>query len=142
MEEYIGVKKIKATRMNKGEAASLIGYKNDTCDLPDHALGYLVEYEGGYQSWSPKKVFDKAYIKVKLPSGGPVILLPDHLLRAYDEAIEVAGKAEKLRAFIETNEKYKALNDIEQNLMSQQLMAMEYYISAITLRMRQFTIKN
>lgn len=23
--------------------------------------GYLVEYEGGYQSWSPKDVFDAAY---------------------------------------------------------------------------------
>ena len=26
-----------------------------------HGDGYLVEYEGGYQAWSPKDVFDAAY---------------------------------------------------------------------------------
>jgi len=26
-----------------------------------HGEGYLVEYDGGYQAWSPKAVFDAAY---------------------------------------------------------------------------------
>ena len=61
MVEYIGVKKIKATPMTKGDASVKTGYKNDTCNLGESTNGYLVEYEGGYQSWSPKDVFDKAY---------------------------------------------------------------------------------
>lgn len=56
MEEYIGVKIIKA----EPEAA-----------LKDYHLhvkgedGYKVVYPDGYESWSPKKVFEEAYRKLK-----------------------------------------------------------------------------
>ena len=56
MSYYIGTKLIKAEpcRNNREE-------------------GYVVQYLDGYTSWSPKDVFEKAYLKVddnpKLPSG-------------------------------------------------------------------------
>jgi hypothetical protein len=67
MEQYIGVKIIKAKPMSKHEynAAHNRTIAGDECD------GYLVHYqnahgefeENGYFSWSPKDVFEEAYRK-------------------------------------------------------------------------------
>ena len=46
MKNYIGVKKIKAIECEEG------------------IQGYNVIYEDGYQSWSPKQVFEEAYTEV------------------------------------------------------------------------------
>lgn len=63
MKQYIGTKTVKAMPMTMGEAyeRKLLkeGVRPSECET-DKA-GYLVEYEGGYQSWSPADVFDKAY---------------------------------------------------------------------------------
>ncbi len=64
MKRFIGTKLINAKPMMLGEAEKLLGrsmgYKGD---IPEDGsvLGYLVEYEGGYQAWSPKDVFEAAY---------------------------------------------------------------------------------
>jgi len=52
MKMYIGTKLIKAAPQE--------------CQMDDHNSragdpGYVVEYEDGYTSWSPKEVFDNAY---------------------------------------------------------------------------------
>ena len=58
MKTYIGTKIIKALPMSRADVEArlnrIIGGK-ETGD------GYLVQYEDGYESWSPKDVFDKAY---------------------------------------------------------------------------------
>lgn len=63
MKHYTGTKTVKAAPMTMGEAyeRKLLkeGVRPSECET-DKA-GYLVEYEGGYQSWSPANVFDKAY---------------------------------------------------------------------------------
>ena len=59
MENYIGVKEVKATPMSK-ELAIVSGYKTGDSNEKE---GYEVEYEGGYKSWSPKDVFEAAYRK-------------------------------------------------------------------------------
>lgn len=60
---YTGTKTIKAAPMTMGEAyeRKLLkeGIRPSECET-DKA-GYLVEYEGGYQSWSPAEPFEKAY---------------------------------------------------------------------------------
>nr|DAV87641.1 MAG TPA: hypothetical protein [Caudoviricetes sp.]DAX10112.1 MAG TPA: hypothetical protein [Caudoviricetes sp.] len=70
MNKYIGTKMIEAEPMTKGvynesRGRAVPGDPNDA--------GYLVKYQDGYESWSPKEVFDKAYMKVDdntdLPSG-------------------------------------------------------------------------
>jgi hypothetical protein len=68
IKSYIGTKVIKAVPMD-GEAAShllereLDLSKAETANGDDLTIhpGYLVEYEDGYQSWSPAKPFEKAY---------------------------------------------------------------------------------
>ena len=63
MKQYTGTKTVKAMSMTMGEAyeRKLLkeGVRPSECET-DKA-GYLVEYEDGYQSWSPADVFEKAY---------------------------------------------------------------------------------
>ena len=58
MQMYIGTKQVTAQPMTRSDAESHLG-RNVGGDK--HGDGYLVEYEGGYQAWSPKDVFDAAY---------------------------------------------------------------------------------
>ena len=58
---YIGTKvvgKVKACTLGEAEEelGRTLGSHHDV-----NAEGYIVQYEDGYQSWSPKDVFDKAY---------------------------------------------------------------------------------
>lgn len=63
MKQYTGTKTVKAMPMTMGEAyeRKLLkeGVRPSECET-DKA-GYLVEYEDGYQSWSPADVFEKDY---------------------------------------------------------------------------------
>ena len=58
MKQYIGTKQVTAQPMTRSDAEARLG-RNVGGDK--HGDGYLVEYEGGYQAWSPKDVFDAAY---------------------------------------------------------------------------------
>ncbi len=66
MKHYIGCKLIEAEpalRIN-GE---VIQQEGDYIDIPPEVTveeGYRVRYPDGYESWSPKKVFEKAYFQV------------------------------------------------------------------------------
>jgi len=56
MDKYIGVKLIEA------EPAAL--GKEQSGEYTRGAAGYKVRYPDGYESWSPKEVFEAAYLKV------------------------------------------------------------------------------
>ena len=72
MERYIGVKKVKATPMNRYDYNTLRGWEMPIGEDPEDK-GYLVEYLDSpnqvhpkfrnYISWSPKDVFERAYRK-------------------------------------------------------------------------------
>ena len=77
MEMYLGVKVVEAETMNQGDALNagfyhlprkdknvLLGISNNEHELMYKTEGYRVKYEDGYQSWSPKDVFEKAYRKI------------------------------------------------------------------------------
>lgn len=61
MKKYIGTKQIEAEPMTRGVAwgKHLLREKPSTENFDDE--GYHVRYEDGYESWSPKDVFEKAY---------------------------------------------------------------------------------
>lgn len=62
MKNFIGVKMIVAMAMVMSDAIAEHGYRpNGDQPYNDADEGYLVEYEGGYKSWSPKDVFEAAY---------------------------------------------------------------------------------
>ena len=63
MKSYIGCKIIRAEEMD--ELTFINKVKNE--DIPqnrENREGYLVQYADGYQSWSPKEVFEIAYREV------------------------------------------------------------------------------
>ena len=66
MNKYIGCKLIEAEKGNRSAVYPVLTGKMDE-------EGYVVKYPDGYVSWSPKEVFEKAYLKVddnkNLPSG-------------------------------------------------------------------------
>jgi hypothetical protein len=55
---YIGTKTVKAEPMS-AECANSMGYRVPTTLMG--TMGYEVEYEDGYKSWSPKDVLEKHY---------------------------------------------------------------------------------
>jgi len=66
MKNFIGTKLIKAKPMKQGDF-----YKTERpdCFVPQsigwsEEDGYMVKYEDGYVSWSPKKAFEKAYMEL------------------------------------------------------------------------------
>ena len=72
MNSYIGAKLVKAEAMNLGDYNKYKGWQIPANEEPEKE-GYLVQYSDDYCSWSPKDVFEQAYLKVddnkSLPSG-------------------------------------------------------------------------
>lgn len=62
MKSYIGTKIIKAEPMSEGEF--LETYKDHPAIIERGRPGYVVIYEDGYTSWSPKETFERAYREV------------------------------------------------------------------------------
>lgn len=63
MKYFIGSKLIKARPMTLGEYNLHKKWEIPTGEDP-HRKGYLVEYSDGYQSWSPKDVFEQSYLEI------------------------------------------------------------------------------
>ena len=59
-KQYTCIKSVKADPCDLSTAQTVLGRKfyKDDCD---NMMGYLVEYEDGYISWSPKDVFERGY---------------------------------------------------------------------------------
>ena len=63
MKTYIGIKKIEAEPMNRGDYNKYRGWTIPADENPADD-GYLVKYPDGYESWSPKSAFEEAYSEV------------------------------------------------------------------------------
>ena len=72
MKKYIGTKLIEAKPMSRGEYNEYRGWKIPAGENPNDK-GYLVKYQDEYETWSPKHIFEGAYMEVndnkELPSG-------------------------------------------------------------------------
>lgn len=125
MKQYTGTKTVKAMPMTMGEAyeRKLLkeGVRSSECET-DKA-GYLVEYEDGYQSWSPAEPFEKAY---KLSE-----TFLDRLCIEYTELME---RAEKCNDFL-ASDKVKELGRTSQALLSVQSGLMYQYSFVLGDRM-------
>ena len=60
MKQYIGTKMIHARPMTRGAYNEYRGWTIPADENPEDD-GYLVRYPDGYESWSPKAVFEAAY---------------------------------------------------------------------------------
>lgn len=71
MPKYIGTKVVQANSMSLKDAQILLGREFKPATIEED--GYLVVYNDGYRSWSPKSVFDAAYRKLGEMDFGKVI---------------------------------------------------------------------
>lgn len=141
MEHYIGVKIIKASPLTLGAYNEYRGWKLPEDEAPD-SPGYLVEYldggkpnhpnHAGYISWSPKDIFNKAYICF-----GNVEGMPPHQQRVVAEEADLRNRYEKLCAFIGTDI-YEALDKFERQRLMAQGLAMNGYLEVLVERIKHF----
>ena len=72
LEAYIGTKIVQAEPATRGEALAIMN-KLDEVEIARiigqmPADGYRVIYSDGYESWSPKEIFEQAYLKLMVNS--------------------------------------------------------------------------
>ncbi|EMO4357141.1 TPA: hypothetical protein NHO93_006627 [Pseudomonas aeruginosa] len=114
-QSYIGTKQILAWEQDR-----------------DGQPGYAVKYADGYMSWSPKDVFEAAY----LPMGHIGHLLP-HQQRIVGEKVQLDDKVDKLSRFL-GGEFFRSLESGEQERLTDQLGAMREYQQILAERIAAF----
>jgi hypothetical protein len=121
MKKYIGTKQIEAEPMTRGDAweKHLLREKPSTENFNDE--GYYVRYEDGYESWSPKDTFEKAYK-----------IADTFLDRLHIEMRDLYEKMDKLSPFIESGKIDEVVTDKYQNyLLRLQHRIMSRYINVL-----------
>lgn len=123
MKSFTGTKTVKACKMSRKSAEEIIGRKVrvDSDEIEDEE-GYLVTYPDGYQSWSPKKVFEDAY-KVS----------ETYIDRMIIEKQEVEARYLAGRKF-SFSEDFVSLSENQRTLLRKQLEMMENYLYLLTKR--------
>lgn len=124
MKQYTGTKTIKACPMPLGEAEKILRRTIETSAVEnrEQTAGYLVEYEDGYRSWSPKEVFEKAYH-----------ISETHLDRMMIEKDEVEARYLAGRKWSFTQE-FRKLSSTKRELLTKQLNLMEGYLYTLSCR--------
>lgn len=98
MKEFIGIKKIEAEPMTRGDYNKYRGWDIPKDENPEDE-GYLVKYPDGYESWSPKNVFEEAYHEVGkdlLVDSALAMVSKDYKERFRAEYIQVALRFNRL----------------------------------------------
>ena len=117
-------KQIEAEPMTRGDAwgKHLLREKPSTENFDDE--GYHVRYEDGYESWSPKDTFEKAYK-----------IADTFLDRLHIEMRDLYEKMDKLSPFIESGKIDEVVADKYQNyLLRLQHRIMSRYINVLECR--------
>ena len=97
----------------------------------DGADGYSVKYADGYISWSPKDVFEAAYLPL-----GHIAHLPPHVQRMAAEMEPLYDRLEKLKTFIRTPA-FAELPVVERHDLAEQCHAMDRYCSILKQRLNR-----
>lgn len=138
MRKFIGVKQIEAKPMTRGEYNAYRGWTIPADENPKDE-GYLVKYNDGYISWSPKKQFEEAYSEIEEnPLYDTALLMKsnDFKERFQAEYIQLKIRYKGLKAMLE---KYKAGTlpfnpKCSYKLLFTQLVCMENYINVLEER--------
>lgn len=125
MKKYLGKKEVLASSMSMGDAydKGLLQSGLESSRVERNKQGYLVKYDNGYQSWSPKDVFDNSYKVIDTP-----------LDRLYLECNELSDKYNKLVFFLEKEGAKEFVGDVQFGLMEEQRGLMKGYIDILKER--------
>lgn len=94
----------------------------------DGVDGYSVKYADGYTSWSPKDVFEAAYLPL-----GHISHLPPHVQRMVGELAELDDRHGKLAGFLKTSA-FLGLSEDDRNDLSAQFLHMADYGNVLRRR--------
>lgn len=125
LTQFTGTKTVKACPMSLGEAEKVLRRTIDTSAVEEDrekVEGYLVEYEDGYRSWSPKEAFEKVYR-----------VSETHLDRMRIEISEVYARYQKGREFLHS-QAFGKLSAEKRSTLRMQLDCMENYIRQLSRR--------
>lgn len=120
MKKYLGTKLVTAKPMTRVEAEVILG---KPAKQEYSGEGYLVRYEDGYQSWSPKEVFDKAY--------KPADNFLDRLIIERDE---VQQRLSSLTSALMQEDFQEKVGSKQYYWMQEQRNAMEIYVEVLNKR--------
>lgn len=123
--KYIGKKQIEAEPMALGEFIKHSGrnpYANCADRHADEEPGYVIMYEDGYVSWSPKTTFEKAYKVTET-----------YLDRMRIELQEVRERLMKLNDFLYSENRDNISKD-DVYLLEEQRNTMERYLKILLNR--------
>lgn len=123
MKKYLGTKLITAKPMTRVEAEVILGKSIKPAKQKYSGEGYLVRYEDGYQSWSPKEVFDKAY--------KPADNFLDRLIIERDE---VQQRLSSLTSALMQEDFQEKVGSKQYYWMQEQRNAMEIYVEVLNKR--------
>lgn len=127
MKQYTGTKTVKAMPMTMGEAyeRKLLKEGVRPSEYETDKAGYLVEYEGGYQSWSPADPFEKAYKPSEI-----------FIERLRIECNELNERYQKLCLFTNMgfNKVAEKVGAKQAALLGMQAMYMQNYLKVLKLR--------
>lgn len=102
MQKYIGVKQVEAKPMTRGEYNDYRDWTVPEGENPNDE-GYVVKYEDGYVSWSPKETFEKSYHVVGVrPLNDSVLLIvsTDYKDRFKAEYIQLKTRIDNLKTMM------------------------------------------
>ncbi|WP_130893078.1 DUF2829 domain-containing protein [Paraprevotella xylaniphila] len=125
MKKYIGTKQVEAEPMKLGDFVQKTGrnpYGNDIENHEETEFGYHVRYEDGYESWSPKDVFENAYKLADTP-----------LDRMLIEGNELSSRLSGLKNFV-LSSKFEELDDDTRAMLLAQTGIMKDYQHLLNIR--------
>lgn len=129
--QYVVTKTVKAEPISAQEYAKLRQTRLSPAAVAA-VDGYLVD-EDGQQSWSPKPVFEAAYVEV-----GDVDHLEPHQQRVVAESKQLEDRLNKLQIFLRTD-LYAGLPEEDRELLKMQADAMALYLGIINTRVAKFS---
>lgn len=145
-QEYVGTKIVTAWEQEGGPKVQVCGRDctegspncNGYCtgkaahpQLIAPVPGYAVKYADGYVSWSPKDVFEAAYVAI-----GHVSHLPEFHQRLVSEAAQLNDRVQRLAVFT-GGKVFDALPEEDRTLLLKQCSAMLEYLETLTKRIER-----
>lgn len=103
----------------------------------DGKPGYGLRYPDGYISWSPKDVFEEAYLPL-----GHIDSLPPFAQRLAAEKAQLADRVQKLGQFLETSVTQYQLGKDEREDLQEQYVLMRQYQTILERRLVRILNKN
>ncbi len=138
MKKYVGTKILEAEQMRRGEYNTYRGWTIPENENPEDE-GYLVKYEDGYESWSPKDAFEQSYTEYNpntLPATALMMQSDDYKERFKAEYFQLKIRIIGLKAMLE---KY-AVGKLpfkpvcSYDVLEHQLITMKLYENALIQR--------